>query len=70
MSISGHGHLCWNSSLHSVLDGGGKAVTHGVNVIDCRLLEGFIKGGDGLLYATDICTLPEVNLSALWLWSM
>ena len=28
------------------------------------------KLGDILHYATDICTFPEVNLSALWFWSM
>ena len=28
------------------------------------------KGGDVLLYVTNICSFPEVNLSALWCWSM
>ena len=70
VSISGHGHLCWNSSLHSVLYGGGKAVPHGVNVIKYRLFESVTKVGDVLLYATNICSFPEVNLSALWFRSM
>ena len=41
-----------------------------VNVIEYRLLESVTKVGDVLHYATDICTFPEVNLSALWFWSM
>ena len=39
VSIFAHSHHCWNSALHNVLDGGGKAVTHGVNVVVYRLLE-------------------------------
>ena len=44
VSISGHSrHLCWNSYLHSVMDGGGKAVPHGVNIVEDRLLGGVTK---------------------------
>ena len=42
--LTGHSrHLCWNSSLHSFVDGGGKAVSHGLNTVEYKLLGGVTK---------------------------
>ena len=41
-----------------------------VNVSENRLLESVTNVGNVLLYATDICSFPGVNLSSLWFWSM